>query len=71
MVEAFKEFASGWAGLGLALPQIEPHGSRHRTCLCLPLAAPGQGGERRSCWMSVWENNILAQEAAICFQSNI
>lgn len=30
MVEAFKEFASGWAGLGLALPQSEPHGSRYR-----------------------------------------
>lgn len=30
MVEAFKEFASGWAGLGLALPQSEPHGSWYR-----------------------------------------
>lgn len=58
-------------GWGLLCPRANPTDPGTGTCLCLPLAAPWQGGERRSCWMGVWENNILAQEAAICFQSKI
>lgn len=58
-------------GWGLLCPRANPTDPETGTCLYLPLAAPWQGGERRSCWMGVWEKNILAQEAAICFQSQI